>query len=128
MGKVKISNIKSGIIRYKEAKDALQAVLTCSNEQSTDRYIEEVCQTEKELEEAFANLLFLAPVNLPSVLSKCQLFITEIMSDAELTQYQVLALQCIIDDLNSLIKRTNCSPKYQLSPVNEERLRPKGHA
>ena len=118
MGKATLSQVKYNIDRYCEGKNKLQNVLACSNVHAKMDHEKSICQAEQELEQAFANLLYSNPGNLSELLSKSRLFIEDILLDAELTQYQTLALQCIIDDLTALQNKTENLVKQNPSPKN----------
>ena len=99
----KLSQTDVCIDRYCKSKERLEDILAYNNQLGKNSGPQAVRQAEEELEKAFANLLYSRPVDLPEVINKSRLFIGDILSDADLTQYQILALQCIIDDLSALL-------------------------
>ena len=105
MEKEQISRIDINLKKYCERKDKLQEALVCHNKQTTKGERLLIRRTERELDEAFANLLYSVPNDLSETLIKSRLLVTEVLSDVDLTQYQTLALQCIIDDLTELLSK-----------------------
>jgi len=105
MEKEQNSRIDINLKRYCERKNKLKEALVCRNKQATKGERLQIRRTERELDEAFANLLYSTPKNLSETLIKSRLLVKEVLSDVELTQYQTLALQCIIDDLAELLSK-----------------------
>jgi len=103
MGKEQPPCLAGSISRYGKSKKKLEQALTHGECQQADDVEVTIHQAEEELETAFAKLLYSTPHDLPEALRKSRLLITDVLSEADLTQYQTLALQCIIDDMTDLL-------------------------
>jgi len=99
MTEAKTSQLASSIDRYCTGKENLEKVLAGGNEQEKASSVQVIRQADAELEKAFMDLLATTPNDLSEVVNKSRLLISEVLSEAEVTRYQALALQCVIDDL-----------------------------
>lgn len=93
------------IKRYIRHKKNLGDYLADLNGPLGDCDQEYLGKLEKKLEFAFEEVLDFQPEKLSDVLAKAELFISEVLSEAELAQFQVESLKNVVDDLRTFTKQ-----------------------
>lgn len=102
---MKITKATKNIDLYQKSREKLERILSDSGENQIAPSDDAIRQAETELEQAFSTLLTCKPETAMDILVKSRALIEEVVSGAELAQYQVKGLKSILVDLANFAKK-----------------------